>query len=85
MHIHKLYSKGLYLGYSSSVQNCTAFPGSSVVMNSHANAGDAGLILGSGRSPEDKMATHSGIFAWETPWTEEPGEIQCMGSQKSQR
>ena len=53
-----------------------------MVKNSHANAGDAGLILGSGRSPEDKMATHSGIFAWETPWTEESGELQCMGSQK---
>ena len=56
-----------------------------MVKNSHANAGDAGLILGSGRSPEEKMATHSGILAWETPWTEGPGELQCLGSQESQR
>ena len=25
------------------------------------------------------MATHSGIFAWEIPWTEEPGRVQFMG------
>ena len=27
------------------------------------------------------MATHSSIFAWKTPWTEEPGGLQSMGSQ----
>ena len=30
------------------------------------------------------MATHSGILAWEIPWTEEPSGLQSMGSQKSQ-
>ena len=30
------------------------------------------------------MATHSSILAWEIPWTEEPGRLQCMESQKSQ-
>ena len=33
---------------------------------------------------EEKMATHSTIPAWEIPWTEEPGRLQSMGSQKSQ-
>ena len=33
---------------------------------------------------EKGMATHSSILAWETPWTEEPGGLQPMGSQKSQ-
>ena len=33
---------------------------------------------------EKKMATHSSILAWEIPWTEEPGRLQSMGSQKSQ-
>ena len=33
---------------------------------------------------EKKMLTHSGILAWEIPWTEEPGGLQSMGSQKSQ-
>ena len=32
---------------------------------------------------EEVMATHSSIFAWEIPWTEEPGGRQSMGSQKS--
>ena len=27
---------------------------------------------------------HSSILAWEIPWTEEPGRLQSMGSQKSQ-
>ena len=31
---------------------------------------------------EDGMATHSRILAWETPRTEEPGELQSMGSQR---
>ena len=29
-----------------------------------------------------EMATHSSILAWEIPWTEEPGGLQSMGSQK---
>jgi len=29
-------------------------------------------------SPSEKtMATHSGSLAWKTPWTEEPGRLQC--------
>ena len=31
---------------------------------------------------EKKMATHSSIFAWEIPWTEEPGGLQSMESQE---
>ena len=31
---------------------------------------------------EEKMATHSNVLAWETPWTEEPGVLQSMGSQR---
>ena len=29
------------------------------------------------------MATHSSMLAWRISWTEEPGELQSMGSQKS--
>ena len=32
---------------------------------------------------KEEMATHSHIFARKIPWTEEPGELQSMGSQKS--
>ena len=31
---------------------------------------------------EKEMATHSRIFAWIIPWTEDPGELQSMGSQR---
>ena len=31
---------------------------------------------------EKEMATHSGILAWRILWTEEPGRLQSMGSQK---
>ena len=34
---------------------------------------------------EKVMATHSSIFAWEVPWTEEPGGLQSMGSQEMDR
>ena len=47
--------------------------------NHAGDAKDAGLIPGSGRSPEKEMATHSGILAWRIPWTEEPGGLQSMG------
>ena len=33
---------------------------------------------------EKEMATHSSVLALEIPWTEEPGELQSTGSQKSQ-
>ena len=32
---------------------------------------------------EKEMATHSSTLAWKIPWTEEPGRLQSMGSQKS--
>ena len=28
------------------------------------------------------MATHSSILAWEIPWTEDPGRLQSLGSQR---
>ena len=31
---------------------------------------------------ENKMATHSSILAWRIPWTEEPGRLHSMGSQR---
>ena len=33
---------------------------------------------------EKEMATLSSILAWEISWTEEPGGVQSMGSQKGQ-
>ena len=31
---------------------------------------------------EEGMATHSSILAWRIPWTEEPGRLQSIGSQR---
>ena len=61
------------------------FPGGSVVKNPPANAGDLGSTPASRKEDplEGEMATYSGILAWEIPWTEEPGRLWSMGSQKS--
>ena len=40
------------------------------------------LSLGREDPLEKEMATHSNILAWEIPWTEEPGELQYMESQR---
>ena len=32
---------------------------------------------------EEEVATHSRILAWRIPWTEEPGGLQSMGSQRA--
>ena len=57
-------------------------------MNKEAtcNAGDTGdvdLIPGQEDPLEEGMATLSSILAWRTPWTEETGRLQSMGSQES--
>ena len=31
---------------------------------------------------EKEMATHSSTIVWKIPWTEEPGRLQSMGSQR---
>ena len=54
------------------------FPGDTVVKNLLANVGDStdlGLILWVGK-------IHSSILAQKIPWTEEPGGLQSMGSQR---
>ena len=66
------------------------FPGGSVVKNLPANARDTGSILGLGRSVlglgrsalEKEMTTHSSIFTWEIPYSEEPGRPGSKGSQR---
>ena len=59
-----------------------SFPGGSEVKASASNAGDSGLIPGSGRSPGDGNGDHSSILAWRNPWTEEPGRLQSVGSHR---
>ena len=38
--------------------------------------------LGGEDALEKEMAPHSSILAWKIPWTEEPGRLQSMGSQR---
>ena len=54
------------------------FPGGSMVKNSPANAGD----LGSADPLENEMATHYSTLVWRIPWTEEPGGLPSLGSQR---
>ena len=50
--------------------------------NQPANAGDIDSFPGSGNPLEEKMATHSSILAWGISWTEEPGGLKFMGSER---
>ena len=62
--------------------NIWGFPGGIVVKNLLTSAGNVGLSPRLGRSLEKEMATHSSIPAWRIPWTEKPGGLQSMGSQR---
>ena len=61
------------------------FPGGSSGKESVYNAGAQEKLvwsLGQGDLLGEEMATYSSILAWEVPWTEEPGGLQSMGSQR---
>jgi len=67
-----------------TVNPCSCFY-SQVVKKLPASAGDIRdtcVILGWEDSLEEGMATHSSIPAWRIPWTEEPGRLQSIGSQR---
>ena len=58
------------------------FPGGSDGKESACNIGDPGLIAGSERYPEERNGYPLQYFCLENPWTEEPGRLQSMGSQR---
>ena len=67
------------------LKSLMGLPGGSVVKNMPAKAGHVVSISGSlgQEDPQEKeMATDSSVLAWEVPWTEEPGRLQSMGSQR---
>ena len=78
----------LILSYDSSghptiaLREVLSFPGGSVGKNPFANAGDAGWSLDWGDPLEEEIAAHSSILGWKIPWTEEPGRLQSMASQR---
>ena len=47
-----------------------------------ADIRDMGLISGPKDPLKEGMETHSTIFAWKIPWTEEPGVLLPIGSQR---
>ena len=62
---------------------CLCFPGTAVVKDLPANAGDVGSILGLRRSPGVESGNQLNILDWKIPQTEEPGGLQSMGCKKS--
>ena len=52
------------------------------VKNLPANAGDPSSIPSREDPLEKEIATHSSFLAWRIPWTEEPGGLQSMVSQR---
>ena len=73
----QLYS---FMGFTHSL--IIGLPGGSDGKKSAYSAGDPGLIPGSGISVEKGTATHSSILPWRNQWTEEPGGLQSMRSQR---
>ena len=60
-----------------------SFPGGLEGKASACNAGDPRSVPAVRKIPlEKEMATPSSTLAWKIPWTEEPGRLQSMGSQK---
>ena len=62
----------------------TCFPGGPVVTHLPVQErSEAQVPSLSQEGPlEEGMATHSSILAWRIPWTEEPGRLQSIGSQR---
>ena len=58
------------------------FPSGSDGKESACNTMTLGSFPGSGRSPGEGKATHCSILAWRIQWTEEPGRLQSIGSQR---
>ena len=55
--------------------NNLGFPGGTSGKNPPASAGQEGPL-------EEGMATHSSVLAWRILWTEEPGGLKSIGSQR---
>ena len=73
------------VGHETLWEKCSgASPVSQRVKNPPAMQETPVQFLGREDPPEKGMATHASILAWEIPWTEEPGKLQSMASQKGQ-
>ena len=66
----------------STYIHISSFPSGSVVKNLPAMPETQVQSLGQEDPMEEEMATHSSILACSIPWTEEPGGLQFIGSQR---
>ena len=66
----------------AGVRLVLGLPGSSAGKESTCNVGDLGLISGLGSSPGGGHGNPLKYSYLENPWTEEPGELQSIGSQR---
>ena len=73
-----LHEVVLWAGYL----NFLGFPGGSVGIESSCQCRRPGSIPGSERYPGEGNGNTLQATAWEIPWTEEPGRLQSMGSQR---
>ena len=69
--LHSRRQEGLAWWLSDKESACNA-----------GNEGDWVRSLGREDPLEKEMAIHSSILAWKIPWTEEPGRLQSLGSQR---
>ena len=72
----------LIRGFAPTQGASLGFPGGPISKELACNDGDRLQSLGWEVPLEEEMATHSSIPAWRVPWTEEPGRLQSMGSQR---
>ena len=80
-HLHScsLQHSGFWLKVISSA---LGFPRGWDGKESVCNAGDPAFIPSWEDALEKGMATHSSILAWRSPWIQEPGRLQSMGSNR---
>ena len=85
------WSLGLYLGekarkespgWGVCIERKAGLSGGSVGKKSACYAGDQVGSQGGEDTLEKGMATHSNILTWRIPWTQEPGGLQSMESEK---
>ena len=64
------------------IEGMLGFPGGSDSKQSACKAGDLGSVPGWEDTLGEGVAIHSSIIAWEVSWTEEPGGLQSIASQR---
>ena len=72
-----------HMNFEENMNQLPGFPGGSHGKKSTCNAGDQIWYLGREDPMQKGMATHSTILAWRIPWTEKPGGLQSMKSQRA--